>query len=318
MDRIEALQTFIRVMEAGSFTQAADDLGLGQPAISKRIALLEAEFRCRLFVRTTRKLRPTPEADRVLKYAKDIVALLESAGAPTQSRIGNPSGTLRMTVPTSFGRFFFREIFAEYTRRYPDVRLDVSFTEQFVDLIETGTELAIRIGSLNSSSLVARRVGTIKRLLVAAPALLARHQVPSLPDHLRRMPCVTYSRLSQKNQWAFESETGRYVVDIAPAMTCDDADVMTLAALEGIGVAVLPNWCTVEHIAAGRLVHVLPDFVVPPLPMHIVYPDPQWMSHRARLFRDLIIERADVFALADRFRNADLAPSATTETGSFR
>src|SRR5690606_11981320 len=212
MDRIDALRTFIRVMEAGSFTQAASDLGLGQPAISKRVALLEAEFGCKLFVRTTRKVRPTPEADRRPKLAKDIVALFESAGSPPQSRVGNPSGTLRMTVPTSFGRFFFRDIFAEYIRRYPDVRLDVSFTEQFVDLVETGTELAIRIGMLNSSSLVARRVGTIRRLLVAAPALLARHPAPQLPDDLRRMPCVTYSRLSLRNQWTFESETGRHVV----------------------------------------------------------------------------------------------------------
>lgn len=297
MDRIDALQTFIRVMEAGSFTQAANDLGLGQPAISKRIALLEAEFSCKLFTRSTRKVRPTPEADRVLKLAKDIVALFESAGAPTKNTFRSPSGTLRMTVPTSFGRYFFRDIFAEYIRRYPGVRLDVRFTERFVDLIETGTELAIRIGLLNSSSLVARRVGSIRRLLVAAPALLARHSGPRLPDDLRRIPCVTYSRLSPRNQWTFESETGRYVVDIAPSMTCDDADVMTLATLEGFGVAVLPIWCTVDHIASGRLIHLLPDYVVPSLPIHVVYPDPQWMSHRARLFRDLLIERADIFAI---------------------
>ncbi|MGJ5020140.1 LysR family transcriptional regulator [Bradyrhizobium oligotrophicum] len=297
MDRIDALQTFIRVMEAGSFTQAAADLGLGQPAITKRIALLEEQFGCRLFVRTTRKLRPTAEADRVLKLAKDIVTLFESAGIPSPKRVGAPSGTLRMTVPTSFGRTFFRDIFAEYGRRYPEVRLDIRFTEQFVDLVETGTELAIRIGVLSSSSLVARRVGTVKRLLVAAPSLLARHRPPRLPNDLRQLPCVTYSRLSPKNEWSFESETGRHVVGIAPSLTCDDADIMTQAALEGLGAAVLPDWCAVCHIASGKLVHLLPDYDVPSLPLHVVYPDPQWMSHRARLFRDLIIERADVFAI---------------------
>ncbi len=297
MDRLDALRTFIRVMESGSFSQAANDLGLGQPAISKRIALLESEFGCRLFVRTTRRLRPTPEADRVHKYAKDIVALFESAGSPTKNSLPSPSGTLRLTVPTSFGRFFFREIFAEYIRRYPEVRLDVRFTEQFVDLIETGTEIAIRIGMLNSSSLVARRVGTIKRLLAAAPSLLARHAPLRFPDDLRNIPCVSYSRLSPRDQWTFESETGRYVVDFQPSIACDDADVMTQATLEGLGVAVLPSWCAVEHFNSGRLVHVLPEYAVPSLPMHVVYPDPQWMSHRARLFRDLIIERADVFAI---------------------
>ncbi len=297
MDRIDALRTFIRVIESGSFSQAANDLRIGQPAISKRIALLESEFGCRLFVRSTRRVRPTPEGDRVHKLAKEVVALYESAGSSTRASLPNPSGTLRLTVPTSFGRFFFDKMFGEYARRYPEVRLDVRFTEQFVDLVETGTEIAIRIGMLNSSSLVARRVGTVKRMLVAAPTLLARHPAPRFPDHLRAMPCVTYSRLSPQNQWTFESETGRYVVDIIPAMACDDADVMTQATLEGLGVAVLPSWCAVEHLASGRLVHLLPEYAVPSLPMHLVYPDPQWMSHRARLFRDLIIERADEFAI---------------------
>ncbi|HRF07382.1 MAG TPA: LysR family transcriptional regulator [Xanthobacteraceae bacterium] len=297
MDRIDALRTFIRVIESGSFSQAANDLRIGQPAISKRIALLESEFGCRLFVRTTRRVRPTPEGDRVHKLAKEVVALYESAGSSTRNTLPAPSGTLRLTVPTSFGRYFFEKIFVEYARRYPDVRLDVRFTEQFVDLVETGTEIAIRIGMLNSSSLVARRVGTVKRTLVASPGLLARHPAPRFPDHLRAIPCVTYSRLSPQNQWTFESETGRYVVDIAPAMACDDADVMTEATLEGLGVGVLPSWCAVEHLASGRLVHLLPEYAVPSLPMHLVYPDPQWMSHRARLFRDLVIERADEFAI---------------------
>jgi len=295
MDRIDALRTFVRVMETGSFTQAANDLGLGQPAVSKRIALLEAEFRCRLFVRNTRRLRPTPEAERIHAIARDIIAAFERAGAPTRSTSPRPSGILRISVPTSFGRTFFRETVAEYMRRYPEVRLDVRFTEQFVDLIETGTELAIRVGTLNSSSLVARRIGSVDLFLVASPELLLRSLVPLLPDDLRRLPCVTYSRFSPRDQWTFESETGRHVVDVSPAMTCDDADVMAEAALEGLGAAVLPNWCAVDHIAAGRLVHLLPDYAIAPLPLNIVYPDAHWMSHRARLFRDLVIERADAF-----------------------
>jgi DNA-binding transcriptional LysR family regulator len=298
MDRIEALRTFLRVMETGSFTQAANDLNLGQPAISKRVSLLEAEFNCRLFVRTTRKLRPTPEAERVHRIAREIIAAYDSAGSPTANLVSQPSGTLRVTVPTSFGRFFFRDIFTEYMRRYPDVRLDVRFTEQFVDLVETGTEVAVRIGQLQSSSLVARRFGTLKRFLVAAPLLMTRHTQPRLPEQLQRIPCITYSRFSAQNQWTFESDSGRHVVDVTSSLTCDDADVMTEAALQSLGAAVLPGWCAAAHIAAGRLIHLLPDYTVPSLPMHLVYPDALWMSHRARLFRDLIIERAEVFAIS--------------------
>jgi len=298
MDRIDALRTFLRVMETGSFTQAAMDLNLGQPAISKRIALLESEFNCRLFVRSTRRLRPTPEAERVHKTAREIVAAYESAGAPSASVVSQPSGTLRVTVPTSFGRFFFRDIFTEYMRRYPSVRLDVRFTEQFIDLVETGTEVAVRIGLLQSSSLVARRFGTLRRLVVAAPLLMARHPEPRLPEQLRRIPCITYSRFSAQNQWTFESDSGRHVVDVESNLVCDDADVMTEAAVQGLGAAVLPGWCAAAHVAAGRLVQLLPDYTVPSLPMHLVYPDAQWMSHRARLFRDLIVERAEVFAVS--------------------
>jgi DNA-binding transcriptional LysR family regulator len=298
MDRIEALRTFLRVMETGSFTQAANDLDLGQPAVSKRIALLETEFKCRLFVRTTRRLRPTPEAERVHKVAREIIAAYDSAGAPAANIVPQPSGTLRVTVPTSFGRFFFRDIFTEYMRRYPGVRLDVRFTEQFIDLVETGTEIAVRIGLLHSSSLVARRVGTVKRLLVATPLLVARYPELRLPDHLRRIPCITYSRFSAQNQWTFESDSGRHVVDVESSLVCDDADVMTEAALQSLGAAVLPGWCAAAHVAAGRFIHLLPDYAVPSLPMHLVYPDAQWMSHRAKLFRDLIIERADVLSVA--------------------
>jgi DNA-binding transcriptional LysR family regulator len=298
MDRIEALRTFLRVMETGSFTQAANDLDLGQPAVSKRIALLETEFKCRLFVRTTRRLRPTPEAERVHKVAREIIAAYDSAGAPAANIVPQPSGTLRVTVPTSFGRFFFRDIFTEYMRRYPGVRLDVRFTEQFIDLVETGTEIAVRIGLLHSSSLVARRVGTVKRLLVATPLLVARYPELRLPDHLRRIPCITYSRFSAQNQWTFESDSGRHVVDVESSLVCDDADVMTEAALQSLCAAVLPGWCAAAHVAAGRFIHLLPDYAVPSLPMHLVYPDAQWMSHRAKLFRDLIIERADVLSVA--------------------
>jgi DNA-binding transcriptional LysR family regulator len=130
MDRIDALRTFIKVMEAGSFTQVADQLGIGQPAVSKRIALLEAEFRTKLFQRSTRSLKPTHEADRILKAARDILATYDDVMAPETPREARPTGLLRIAVPTSFGRHYFHRIFLEYRRRYPEVKIAVQSSDQ--------------------------------------------------------------------------------------------------------------------------------------------------------------------------------------------
>jgi DNA-binding transcriptional LysR family regulator len=293
MDRIDALKTFVRVMEMGSFSQVADDLGVGQPAVSKRIALLEQEFRTQLFVRSTRALRPTDDAERILKAAKEILSSFDGLTSPAKPKTPHPSGTLRVAVPASYGRHYFNGVFAEYLRRYPDVQLDIRCSEHFADLIGTGTELALRIGTLSPSALIARSIGSVPRLLVAAPSLFETHREPLLPEHLTSLPSIAFSRLSPPNQWTFESDTGRHVVTVNPVLTCDEADVMTEAALSGVGVAVLPAWCATEHLRSGRLKSLLPDHEVPSLPLNLVFPNSRWISQRARLFRDLLLELAE-------------------------
>ncbi|MFM2280986.1 MAG: hypothetical protein RLZZ444_3217 [Pseudomonadota bacterium] len=293
MDRIDALRTFIKVMEAGSFTQVADQLGIGQPAVSKRIALLEAEFRTKLFQRSTRSLKPTHEADRILKAARDILATYDDVMAPETPREARPTGLLRIAVPTSFGRHYFHRIFLEYRRRYPEVKIAVQSSERLTDLVSEGVELAIRIGDPGSNALIARRIRLIQRRLVAAPSLFADRPLPLLPDHLGAIPCIAYARLSPHNQWAFESDSGRHVVSITPEITCDEADFMTEAALAGLGVAVLPEWCARPGLKDGRLIEILPDYSVPSLPLHVIFPDSRWTSLRARLFRDLLVELSE-------------------------
>ena len=314
MDRIDALRTFIKVMEAGSFTQVADQLGIGQPAVSKRIALLEAEFKTKLFQRSTRSLKPTHEADRILKAARDILATYDDVIAPETPREARPTGVLRIAVPTSFGRHYFHRIFSEYRRRYPEVKIVVQSSErltkdlllklhvlmaQYVERhkrlpqVTPFVEMAIRIGVPGSSALIARRIRLIQRRLVSSPALFANRPMPLLPDHLAALPCIAYARLSPHNQWTFESDTGRHVVSITPDIVCDEADFMTEAALSGLGVAVLPEWCAREGLRDGRLIEILPDYAVPSLPMHVIFPDSRWTSLRARLFRDLLVELSD-------------------------
>ncbi|MGO9360503.1 MAG: LysR substrate-binding domain-containing protein [Xanthobacteraceae bacterium] len=295
MDRIDCFRAFVRALEGGSFSAAAKELGIGQPAVSKRIALLEGEFGAQLFLRTTRKLRPTPEALRIYDLARQILENFDLARASVEEVSPRPTGTLRVSAPSSFGRHYLIPIIAEYIRSHPEVRLDVRFTERFVNLVEEGIELALRIGALESSTLVARRLGTVRRHLVATPTYLHGRPMPRTPEDLSSHHCIVYSRLPAANEWAFESEHGRHVASIRGPILIDDADAMEEAVLNHLGIAILPEWNAAAGIRTGQLESILPDYSIASLPLHAVYPDMHWMSLRARSFLDLLIKRADTF-----------------------
>jgi len=293
MDRIDCFRAFVRALEGGSFSAAAKELGIGQPAVSKRIALLEGEFGTQLFVRTTRKLRPTPEALRIYDLARQILANFDLAKASAEEASPRPSGTLCVSLPSSFGRRYMMPIIAEYVRTYPEVSVDIRFTERFVNLVEEGVELALRIGQLQSSTMVARRLGAIRRYLVATPTYLHGRPLPRTPEDLQAHQCIVYSRLPASHGWTFESEHGRHVAAIRAPILIDDADAMEEAVRHHLGVAILPEWNATGGIRSGELEHLLPDYSTAALPLHAVYPDMLWMSLRARSFLDLLIRRAD-------------------------
>ena len=296
MDRIDCLRAFVRALEGGSFSVAAAELGIGQPAVSKRIALLESEFGAQLFLRTTRKLRPTSEGHRIYGLARQILGSFDLARANVEESSPRPSGTLRVSVPSSFGRHYLMPVLAEYVRSYPEVRLDVRYSERFVNLVEEGVELAVRIGKLEASTLVARRLGTVPRYLVATPAYLRDHPAPRTPDDLAAHRCIIYSRLSSADEWTFESEHGRHVASISGPLLVDDADAMEEAVMHHLGVAILPEWNAISGIRSGELQNLLPDFSIAALPLHAVYPETHWMSLRARTFLDLLVKRAGQFS----------------------
>jgi DNA-binding transcriptional LysR family regulator len=207
-----------------------------------------------------------------------------------------PTGTLRIGVPSSFGRRYMMPVIAEYVRHYPEVRIDIRFSERFVNLVEEGIELALRIGNLEASTLVARRLGTVQRYLVATPTYLHGRPLPRTPDDLSSHQCIVYSRMSPAHQWAFESEHGRHVASISGPIHVDDADAMQEATMQHLGIAILPEWNAADGLRSGELEHVLPDYAIAALPLHAVYPETHWMSLRARSFLDLLVERAEHFA----------------------
>jgi DNA-binding transcriptional LysR family regulator len=295
MDRIDCLRAFVRAMEGGSFSAAAKELGLGQPAVSKRIALLEQEFGSQLFMRTTRKLTPTREAHRVYDLARQVLGTFEAARASIREAPARPSGTLRISVPSSFGRHYLMPIVRDYAREFPDVKLDLRFSERTINLVEEGMELALRIGQLESSSLMARRIGTVRRYLVATPTYLRGREAPRTPDDLKDHQCIGYARLAPANQWTFESDDGRHVVAISGVVMVDDADAMKEAVLQHLGIAIVPAWCATDALRRGQMKTLLPDYSVSAMPLHAVYPETHWMSLRARSFLDFIVARAEKF-----------------------
>ncbi|WP_426613198.1 LysR substrate-binding domain-containing protein [Bradyrhizobium sp. McL0616] len=295
MDRIDCLRAFVRTLEAGSFSVAAKELGIGQPAISKRIAMLESEFGTQLFLRTTRTLKPTAEAHRIYDLARQIIETFDVAKSSVDETAPRPTGTLRIGVPSSFGRRYMMPVIAEYVRNYPEVRVDIRFSERFVNLVEEGIELALRIGNLEASTLVARRLGTVQRYLVATPTYLHGRPMPRTPDDLSSHQCIVYSRMSPAHQWTFESEHGRHVASITGPIHVDDADAMQEATMQHLGIAILPDWNAADGLRRGELEHVLPDYTIAALPLHAVYPETHWMSLRARSFLDLLVERAEYF-----------------------
>ena len=294
MDRIDCLRAFVRVMESGSFSTAANELGVGQPAISKRIALLEEEFTTQLFLRSTRKLKPTAEAHRVYDLARQLLHHFEQARSVTDAA-PQPSGTLRLSVPSSFGRRYIMPVVADYLRDHPQVRVDIRFSDRRIDFIEQGIELALHLGPLAASSLVARRICTVRHYLVGTPEYLRRRPQLDSPDHLRHHLCIGYSRAPRHAEWEFESESGRHVVDIAAAVTVDDIDAMREAVLQHLGLAILPAWGAAEAIADGRMRNVLADYAVPASTLHAVYPETRWISLRARSFLDALVARSHLF-----------------------
>ncbi len=289
MDRLDCLETFVHVVESGSFSAAGRRMGTSQPTVSKRIAHLEEEFGATLFLRTTRSLSPTEEARRIYEQAREILENYNAAHLAARNARPEPTGTLVVGAPTSLARHQLMPLAAEFMRLYPEVSLDLRLSESQVNLVEEGVELALRIGELVSSSLKARALGRVRRFAVASPSYLRERPTPREPTDLHAYACIGYSRFRYPNEWVFEGENGRHVVDVECRIRLDDADTLLAAVKEGLGIAILPHWLVHKQVASGELEIILPDYTIPSLPLNAVYPGLK--SLRARRFLDFLAER---------------------------
>jgi LysR family transcriptional regulator, regulator for bpeEF and oprC len=279
IDRLTLWQTYVRVIETGSFSAVARELGSSQPQVSKQIATLEARLGVRLIRRSTRKLSMTEEGERLYAEARRIVQEVSEVESQLKGA-GQPQGTLRIACPPVFARLKLLPLASSFMHQYPHLTLEFSVHDRFVDLVEEGIDVAIRIGELSDMGLHAKRIGTARRICVASPRYLRDRGTPQTPGDLRRHDCILYTLLATGATWPFEGMP----VKVTGRARGNSPEVVTTMALDGLGIAMAPDFLFSDALASGDLRHILANWPVPGLPIHALYLARRYVPARVRLF----------------------------------
>jgi DNA-binding transcriptional LysR family regulator len=287
-DTLALYRSFVRVVEAGSFTAVADELGSTQPTVSRQIAALEVHLGCVLFQRSTRALTLTDDGRTFYALAQRTLEAAAEAETAVGRRKGRPTGTLRLACPVVFGRLHVVPRLGRFLERYPDVAVDLVMNDGFADLVEDGIDLAIRIGEVSEQDLVVRRIGMTRRVTVASPGYLAARGEPAQPSDLETHDCIVYTRLSTGASWRFDGPDGPISVRVAGRLRVNNSEGVREAALGGTGIAVVPVWHVTQEIDEGRLRVILRDFEPKPLPTQAVYPSRRFLPLKVRAMIDFL------------------------------
>jgi DNA-binding transcriptional LysR family regulator len=293
MDRIDAMQAFVVVADLQGFAPAARKLRLSPSAVTRLIAALEERLGARLLQRTTRSVTLTDAGARYLERARRILADVEEAELAAEGERTKPTGRLVVSAPVGFGRRHVSPVMAAYLQRYGDVSAELRLEDRLVNLVEDGIDLALRIGVLADSSLVARHVGEMRRIVVASPAYLKRHGEPKTPAEIAGHQTIQFGGTTVTGEWRFADEGREFRLNIAPRFSCNVADAAIHYAEQGGGLTRVLAYQAADALKRGALKVVLQKFELPPLPIHIVYPTSRLLSAKVRAFIDLVTETAD-------------------------
>lgn len=288
MNRSLEMAVFAGIVDAGSFVAAADALGMSKAAVSRHMSALESRLGVRLLHRTTRKLSLTEEGQIFLHRAREILGTMEEAESIVSDRALLPTGKLRINAPVSFGISHLAGLWAEFLERYPDIELDISLNDRAVDLVEEGYDLAIRISTLPSSSLVCRRLSSTRMTLCASPDYLARHGMPSAPQDLARHRLLAYALWQGQEEWPFHGPEGPVHVRVKARVHSNNGNTCRMIALDGGGIALEPSFIVRDDIASGALVALLPEYRSLELGIYAVYPTRRQLSPKVRAMIDYL------------------------------
>jgi len=291
MSKFQQMQTFVAVVDAGSFVRAAEALGTSKAAVSRHVGELESRLGVRLMNRTTRRLSLTEDGSVFLERCRGLLAEVDEAEAEITSRSGAASGLLRVNAPVTFGVRHLAPLWGEFMAAYPKVTLEVTLADRIVDLVDEGYDLAVRIATLPSSRLVSRRLSTTRMVLCASPRYLQEHGTPRRPAELAGHEVISYTYWSTRDEWHFDGPQGEISVRTRPCLHTNSGDTCRAAALAHQGVILQPTFLVGEDLAAGTLVELMPEYRSIELGIYAVYPTRKHVSPKVRALIGFLAER---------------------------
>ena len=295
MNILTLMETFSVVVETGSFTAASEKLGLSKSFVSKQVSTLERELSCRLLYRTTRTLSLSDEGSRFYNHCKIIIADAENARAEVMDSQGAPRGKIRITMPQSLIISGFGQLLIEFQLQYPEIYLEVIASGRIENLVEEGIDIALRVGQLEDSSLISRRLADCTFQVVASPEYIQKHGSPSQPADLMQHNCLIYGDSKINRGWPFSSPSGESITVKAKGnLTSNDGGLVVNGILNGLGIGFGPSFLFKDHIETGRLQLLLSDYYQAPTAISALYPLNRNLSRRIRMLIDYLSERFSV------------------------
>jgi DNA-binding transcriptional LysR family regulator len=292
MDRFENMRTFIRVVETGSISGAADRLGIAKSAVSRRLKELEGHLGVELFHRTTRKMNLTDTGRAFYHQSVRILEDVIEAEHATSQAHGTLRGSLKIALPSTFGLMHMGPAINEFLQANPQIEFDLDFNDREVDLIQEGFDLAIRIANLPDSSLIARRLAPIRFVMCASPAYLEQMGTPRSPDELSAHQCLVYSLRRDFEYWHLTDRNGSEIrTKIHPYLKASTGEFLKDAAVDGLGIILLPSFIAYKEIERGALVQILKEYELPQMDAYAIYPQTRHLSQRVRAFVDFLVKR---------------------------
>ena len=286
MDRLHAMETFVQIVDKGSLTAAADALDTSLPSVVRVLASLERHLQVRLLNRTTRRMHLTDEGARFLERCRAILSQVREAEAALGSRGGEPQGKLAITAPVVFGRRYITPIVNAFVRRYPKVNIDLLLVDRFTNLVEEGLDVAVRVGELPDSSLVAVPVGQARRVICASPDYLRRQGKPRVPQDVAAHRCVRFTGVAPRDEWDFRMGRREVAIPITSVISCNQIDSALQACIDGLGLGMFFSYQVASHRKAGDLKYVLEKFETEPRPIQVIFPHSKLLSAKVRTFVD--------------------------------
>ena len=310
MDRLQAMQVFVRVVEAGGFTRAADVMSMPKATVTTLVQNLEAHLGAKLLNRTTRSVRVTPDGAAYYERCVRILTDVEETERALARAKSIPRGRLRVDVSGGFGRRFLVPALSEFFERYPDIQLEVGCNDRAVDLIEEGVDCVVRAGEQPDSRLIARKLGMIEFVTCATPGYLEHHGVPLHPNELAQHRLINYfsAKTGRMFKWEFSRNGERVVLDLRGYVAFNDAEAMFQAGVAGLGIIQAGEIMACDALRQGVLVQILADWQADPLPLYLMYPQNRHLSTKVRAFAEWVAElyerRQRILAKCDRKETA--------------